>query len=315
MKTTRQRCASGTKLAALFAVFLGANVQAGAEPTSPAFELRDGDRVVFLGAGLFERELRDGYIEAALSLRFADRDITFRNLGWSGDDPSARARAYFGPPKEGYGRLLAELKRLQPTVIVVSYGSNASFRGAEGLASFRQELGRLLDDLAKLTKRMVILSPTPLEQQPPPLPDMRPANANRRLYAKALEELASERGLRFVNLFDRLKSGSADRPLTDNGLHLNAVGYRAAAAVILDGLGLDSGRVDLAKSAQLRRLIVEKNRLYFHRYRPQNETYLRGFRKHEQGRNAVEIPMFDPLIEKQEQQITGLLRPGKAGAK
>ena len=40
----------------------------------------------------------------------------------------------------------------------------------------------------------------------------------------------------------------------------------------------------------LRRAIIAKNRLYFYRWRPQNETYLFGFRKHEQGNNAREIP-------------------------
>ncbi len=40
-----------------------------------------------------------------------------------------------------------------------------------------------------------------------------------------------------------------------------------------------------------------KDQLFFHRYRPQNETYLFLFRKHEQGNNAVEIPQFDPLIQ------------------
>ncbi|MBI1917304.1 MAG: hypothetical protein HYS12_21600, partial [Planctomycetes bacterium] len=60
---------------------------------------------------------------------------------------------------------------------------------------------------------------------------------------------------------------------------------------------------------KLRRTIVEKNRLYFHRWRPQNETYLFGFRKHEQGQNAREIPLFDPLVEAKEKEISTLHRP------
>ncbi|MEZ6129916.1 MAG: SGNH/GDSL hydrolase family protein [Planctomycetaceae bacterium] len=54
---------------------------------------------------------------------------------------------------------------------------------------------------------------------------------------------------------------------------------------------------------RLRALIVRKNELYFHRWRPQNITYLFGFRKHEQGNNASEIATFDPLIADLEQQI------------
>ena len=56
----------------------------------------------------------------------------------------------------------------------------------------------------------------------------------------------------------------------------------------------------------LRKVIGEKNELFFHRHRPQNETYLFLFRKHEQGNNAVEIPQFDPLIEAKEREIVSL---------
>lgn len=63
--------------------------------------------------------------------------------------------------------------------------------------------------------------------------------------------------------------------------------------------------------AELNRLINEKNSLFFHRYRPQNETYLFLFRKHEQGNNAAEIPQFDPLIEELEKKIDELKKPVK----
>jgi len=60
---------------------------------------------------------------------------------------------------------------------------------------------------------------------------------------------------------------------------------------------------------KLRHAIRAKNELFFHRWRPQNNTYLFGFRSHEQGRNAKEIPMFDPLIEKAEAEIFELAKP------
>ena len=62
---------------------------------------------------------------------------------------------------------------------------------------------------------------------------------------------------------------------------------------------------------ELRQAIIEKNRLYFHRWRPQNETYLFGFRKHEQGQTAAEVPKFDPLIEELETKIAKLRVPVK----
>ncbi len=61
--------------------------------------------------------------------------------------------------------------------------------------------------------------------------------------------------------------------------------------------------------SQLRQAIIAKNKLYFYRWRPQNVTYLFGFRKHEQGNNAIEIPKFDPLIEAKEKEIAKLRVP------
>ena len=67
--------------------------------------------------------------------------------------------------------------------------------------------------------------------------------------------------------------------------------------------------LDVAQAEKLRQAIVAKNRLYFYRWRPENETYLFGFRKHEQGQNAREIPQFDPLIAEKEKEIAKLRVP------
>ena len=58
-----------------------------------------------------------------------------------------------------------------------------------------------------------------------------------------------------------------------------------------------------AAAETLRDTINRKNQLYFNRWRPQNVTYLFLFRKGEQGQNAIEIPKFDPLVEKLEKEI------------
>ena len=76
------------------------------------------------------------------------------------------------------------------------------------------------------------------------------------------------------------------------------------------GVSLNS-RGGSERAEQLRSTLGEKNELFFYRYRPQNETYLFLFRKHEQGNNAVEIPQFDPLIAKKETAIAVLRAPTK----
>lgn len=60
---------------------------------------------------------------------------------------------------------------------------------------------------------------------------------------------------------------------------------------------------------ELRKLIVAKNSDYFNYWRPQNDTYILGYRKHEQGKNAVELPQFKPLAEAKDQRIAALRVP------
>jgi lysophospholipase L1-like esterase len=78
--------------------------------------------------------------------------------------------------------------------------------------------------------------------------------------------------------------------------------------VVPGALFVDTGP-DLEQFEQLRQAITAKNRLYFHRYRPQNSTYLFGFRKHEQGNNAVEVEEFARLVAEAEAEIARLKVP------
>jgi lysophospholipase L1-like esterase len=365
-------------------------------PATTAFELADGDRVVLVGSTLIEREQRYGYWETALTRHYARCNITFRNLGWSGDTVWGEARAGFDTPKEGFKRLVEHTLALKPTVIILGYGTNEAFAGAAGLPRFRDGLNALLDALLPAKARMVLLAPLPLEKLPPPLPDPTAQNQNIALYCQAIRQIAAERRAVYFDVFDRLRRlplsfdqwhrvalPPTSEPLTDNGVHLTAYGYWRTAPAWLADLGYTrrflrvsetarefelprlpyppppkpdqfgelapltqhlrwedlhgqphtiyidgrpefkippaeltgEGYVQLTRGPdidqveRLRRTIVEKNRLYFHRWRPQNETYLFGFRKHEQGQNAREIPQFDPLVAKLEAEIARLRVP------
>ena len=94
-----------------------------------------------------------------------------------------------------------------------------------------------------------------------------------------------------------------------NGITLTEGDYQTVAPAVVQSLGLpqDAAALSSAQSnVALTKAILEKNRLFFYRWRPQNETYLFGFRKHEQGNNGVEIPMFDPLVTGKEKEIAKL---------
>lgn len=269
------------------------------------FELRDGDRVVWIGNTQVEREQRYGHWETLLTLRHPDRNITFRNLGWSGDTVWGEARAGFGATEHGFKQLIDGVKGLKPSVLFISYGTNESFDGEKGLPKFRQGLERLLDALTPTKARVVLFSPLPMETLGPPLPDATAQNRNLELYAKELGKAAAARKHYFADLFTVVQNAKLARPLTDNGLHLTEAGYRGTAPLCAAALGL-ADKPAAGDSEKLREAIIEKNRLYFHRWRPQNETYLFGFRKHEQGQNGREIPLFDPLVEAQEKEIARL---------
>src|SRR5262245_53882646 len=114
-------------LCILAAIALAPAVRA-AEP----FPLRDGDRVVFLGNTLIEREQRYGYWETLLTLRHPGKKIVFRNLGWSGDTVWGEARAGFGTVADGFKHLKEHVLSLKPTVIFIGYGTNESYEGDAG---------------------------------------------------------------------------------------------------------------------------------------------------------------------------------------
>ena len=85
---------------------------------------------------------------------------------------------------------------------------------------------------------------------------------------------------------------------------------RGSAHAWREGLPARIHPAEAERLAALRRAIVEKNRLYFRQYRPQNETYLVGFRQYEQGQNAPELTELDPIIHEKENEI-GRLRMGQ----
>ncbi len=376
----------------------------------PKLELKDGDRIVYLGNTFAERDQSYGYLETLLTIGHPDISFTFRNLGWSGDTVWGDARARFGTRADGFAHLKEHVLALKPTVILVAYGMNESFARQEGLKPFEEGLNTLLNTLGETKARIALISPMPLENLGPPLPEPSSHNLELGRYIDVMNSVARRRNLPFIDLRrSLLEARKLSKPsvlpnLTDDGLHPTEFGYAIldmllepdlfvsrrssrrifsvteakakegweisnlvddgkvlkfdAIAEMLpsprssDGKlkphpggtyisfihGLKSGKYRLKidgheiqrfdvdaertlvvvnsgpEADQVEKLLAvinAKNELYFHRWRPQNETYLFGFRKHEQGNNSVEIPQFDPLIAEKEAEIARLKKPVK----
>lgn len=277
--------------------------------TAEVLSLRDGDRVVFLGNTFFERALDHGYLETSLSLRWPEKRITFRNLGWDGDTvfghsrAGGRRRQVFGDAEEGFQRMMKHLESEKPSVIFVAYGFNESFDGIQGLASFQKGLNRLLDRLENLSRKIVLITP------PAVVVHDNPVNLRLGRYVEILLETAHSRRHLEVNLFG--VEALNDPSLRENGLHLSAAGYRKAAEIWGQELKLPPVRIDLnhPRADKVRQAIIKKNTLYFHRWRPRNDAFVFGERKDEQKIAQKEPLQFEPYIEQQEQRIRKLLKP------
>ncbi|MES2657611.1 MAG: PVC-type heme-binding CxxCH protein [Verrucomicrobiota bacterium] len=279
--------------------------------SAPAFELKDGDRVALLGDAFIEREQYNGWIEIAATTRFPQSNVTFRNLGWNADLPSGDSRSGLSPlqagmegPDEGWKQLQNQLSIYKPNVIILGYGMAASLPNGCPPEKFGTDLERLLDDAPKSVGkevRFLVLGAPPRFERPGE--DASVLKAHRESLAAAnriLQEIATRRGLPFVSL-DGLKQ---DPGYSQNGIHLTDAGYQAVARLIEKSLGWQPGAWDKGDSAAaLRKHILKKNEWFFNRSRPANMAYIFGFRKGEQGNNAVEIPQFDALIAAQEQAI------------
>lgn len=307
--------ATASILSVALGLFASQSSAQQAEPPAPAsvasaaIEFKDGDRVVLLGNTVIEREQRYSYFEPSLALALGEKKVSVRNLGWSGDTVFGTARSYFGPPAEGVERLAKHLELLKPTVVILCYGSEIAFERLGGLPEFLSGYRSLLDLIREKSPgvRISIVSPPPLENLPPPLPDQTDANKTLASLAESLKKFSRMQNCHFVDLFTLMggvpKPGRTTKPLTENGVHYTEAGYAVLSAKLVEGLGLAKPETTPVELDSLRRLVRRKDELFFDRWRPTNETYLFGFRKHEQGQNAKEIPMFDPLIEAADKKI------------
>ncbi len=331
MRLKREKWNRGiVNLAAIALLLLGlANLTMAQEK---GFRFQNDDMVVFVGNTFVERAQSFGYVETVLDIeagRQKVKDVRFRNLGWSGDTVWCDARSYFGPPQEGFDRLQKGMGELKPSVIFSNYGGAEAMEKRLVGESEGEAIKRFVDGYTRLLKMMasssgealreiVLVSPTPLENLGAPLPDQTASNKRIARYRDAIAQLSKlslggKVKLRFVDLFAAMGGNDfsgkvTESPLTNNGIHFTEAGYRVVAEKLAGELGMKSAKLSQGNAGvdKLRVAVIEKNRLFFHRWRPSNETYLFLFRKHEQGQNAKEIPMFDPLVKTKEKEVSYL---------
>ena len=219
------------------------------------------------------------------------------------------ARSYFGPPEEGLQRLDKNLEELKPTLVIMNYGSFMAWESEEERAKFLAGYEKLIERVKAHSApeaRVILATPAPFESTSPPLPNLEEPNKILGVVAEQIRQLARNKKLGILDW----QAISNDRfgmypPLSDNGVHWNEAGWKILSLKLGEKLDVWEVYFD-DKHKDILNLIREKNALFFHRWRPTNETYLFGFRKHEQGKNGAEIPLFDPLIAEKDKAIAEL---------
>ena len=294
----------------------------GTSGGEPGFQFRTNDVIAFVGGEDVVEMQHNGYFELRLMRAKPTLKLRIRYLALEGDTVFEQHRQLNFPSWE------KQLERIGATVVVAQFGQAESFRGTNGISEFEAAYRKLLDVFSAGGRRCVIMMPTRFSESSNRLRipgRTRGSNANLELYVRAIQRLASERNLAVVDLFGvrLVPQGPDDYEMTRDGLHLNAHGHWFASFVFATyfwseghpgGMNHATGRVELpVHHERLRQLILEKNRLWFDYWRPQNWAFLHGDRTEQPSSRdhrdmkkrwfPEEMEKFLPLIEEKEKEI------------
>lgn len=267
-----------------------------------------GERIVFLGNGLAERDVYFGWLETELHLRFPEQKLIVRNMGRPGDTPGfrphpARVSQWAFPGADQFHPELNShfgkgffptpdqwLTHLKADTIVAFFGYNESFDGPARVANFEAEL----DAFAKHTlskayngtaaPRLVLVTPLAFEDLSAKrdLPNGKAENANLALYAEAVRKVAAKHGLTCVDFFKATQMRYAQKkvqpPLTINGFLPTEAGYRELATILADGAFGKTKRRAKSTTELLNAAVREKDYFWNNDYNLVNGVHTHGQR-------------------------------------
>lgn len=278
-----------------------------------------GDHVVYIGNTLADRMQHHGWLETYVHALLPDYQLTFRNLGFSGDEIKLRQRA------DNFGDADQWLTKCQADVVACFFGYNEALKGEESLPQFTDDLAELIDSMreqkynGESAPRLIVFSPIAHEDlQSPHLPDGSANNKNLAMYTEAMRKVCALKNVMFVDLFSLSKRlyQDADKPLTMNGIHLLDHGNRALARAILRKFTSDDLPSD-ESIAKLREAVIDKNYHWFSRYRVVDEYNVFGGRSKlawfgQSNADVMmrEMEMFDIMTKNRDKKIWAIAQGG-----
>ncbi len=265
-----------------------------------------GERIVFIGNGLAERDVYYSRLETELHLRYPESGLFLRNMGHVGDTPGFRPHpsratqwAFPGADKfhpelnvhrgKGFFPMPDEwLAFLKADTVVGFFGYNESFDGPNRVANFEAELDAWVQHTlskaynGKAAPRVVLVSPIAFEDLSTQrdLPNGEQENANLALYTEAVQSVAKKHGVTFIDLFNPSKAlyAASPEPLTTGGFIPNDEGYKRLAEVLADGLYGKQTRVSKADPAKVHEAVKQKDWFWNNDYHLLNGVHTHGQR-------------------------------------
>jgi len=287
-------------------------------PFPGKFELLQDDVVAFTGGEDARVGHEAGYLETLMSLWAPGRRVHYRSMAWEGDT------VFEQPRPLNFGSWTEQFRRCGASVVVAQFGQLESLEGRAGLERFAAAYEALLAQFAKTTRRIVLVSPAPFGKAAPRAPDLAARNADLKLYADAIRDIAAKNGYLFVDLSGPAMAGEG---LSRDGLHLSAAGQWMAARETarqleipgVSDLDAPDGRGTFRRDSleAIRSAVRVKNGLWNHYWRPTNWAFLNGDRTEQPSSRdhvdrrvrwfPVEMQQFPALVKREEGRIETLV--------
>lgn len=274
--------------------------------TLPKVTVEADELTLFYGNSFVERMQEDGTLESLLQAANAGKRVQFRSLAYTGDEVGFRIRpAKFG---DHLGYITSQLPSDR---VVMCFGMNESFAGAAGLAAFEKDLTLYLNLIKERHpgSEFILVSPTAVEKsEAGEFPDPVVRNKDIEMYSEAMQKVAQERGVTFVDLFQPSLDlfAASDVALTENGLHLNGAGNAAVARVLAGALShpekVESVNEASAGFNRLQELVSRKAYEVAMAYKPANGIHYYGLRARDYE-YAIEIPHHLKLAHQLDEAI------------
>lgn len=248
-----------------------------------------------------------GHFETEMHVRYPDSTLFIRNMCDGGNTPGFRPHAsrvspWAFPGAEKFQTELANysdsqghfetedqwLTRLQADVIIAFFGYNESFQGEAGLQNYKDELDAFIQYTrtqkynGKATPELVIVSPIAFEDLSSryDLPNGIQENANLKLYADAMREIAQKNNVPFVDAFSPSAEWykNTEHDLTIDGSQLNDEGYAKFSKLLADEVFGASTPVADNNRALIHDAVMEKNWMWHNDIKIPNGVHVYGRR-------------------------------------